>query len=62
MSGGGCVGQLVMRSGEGMSAGELLRQANQLKRSGRLDEAIAQRLDMRIACLGLFPEAAKDGF
>ncbi|EDZ92428.1 hypothetical protein AmaxDRAFT_4799 [Limnospira maxima CS-328] len=24
-----------------MSAGELLRQANQLKRSGRLDEAIA---------------------
>ncbi|WP_434222743.1 tetratricopeptide repeat-containing sulfotransferase family protein [Limnospira platensis CENA597] len=41
MSGGGCVGQLVMRSGEGMSAGELLRQANQLKRSGRLDEAIA---------------------
>ncbi|BDT10294.1 hypothetical protein H6G58_23725 [Arthrospira platensis FACHB-971] len=45
-----------------MSAGELLRQANQLKRSGKLDEAIAQRLDMRIACLGLFPEAAKDGF
>ncbi|MGI0500993.1 tetratricopeptide repeat protein [Arthrospira platensis CENA650] len=41
MSGGGCVGKLVMRSGQGMSAGELLRQANQLKRSGRLDEAIA---------------------
>ncbi|QJB24380.1 hypothetical protein [Limnospira fusiformis] len=30
-----------MRSSQGMSAGELLRQANQLKRSGRLDEAIA---------------------
>ncbi|WP_286171780.1 hypothetical protein [Limnospira platensis] len=41
MSGGGCVGKLFMRSGEGMSAGELLRQANQLKRSGKLDEAIA---------------------
>ncbi|MEI2423273.1 tetratricopeptide repeat protein, partial [Arthrospira platensis SPKY2] len=34
-------GKLVMRSIQGMSAGELLRQANQLKRSGRLDEAIA---------------------
>ncbi|WP_431619238.1 tetratricopeptide repeat protein [Limnospira platensis] len=32
-----------------MSAGELLRQANQLKRSGRLDEAIAQRLGTGIA-------------
>ncbi|MDT9204507.1 MAG: hypothetical protein P5702_16090 [Limnospira sp. PMC 1291.21] len=30
-----------MRSSQGMSAGELLRQANQLKRSGKLDEAIA---------------------
>ncbi|WP_155839110.1 hypothetical protein [Limnospira platensis] len=29
-----------MRSSQGMSAGELLRQANQLKRSGKLDEAI----------------------
>ncbi|MEG5067188.1 tetratricopeptide repeat protein [Microcoleus sp. B3-A4] len=35
------IAKLVMRSGEGMSAGELLKQANQLKRSGRLDEAIA---------------------
>ena len=26
---------------EGMSAGHLLKQANQLKRAGRLDEAIA---------------------
>ncbi|MET0115034.1 MAG: tetratricopeptide repeat protein [Limnospira maxima] len=30
-----------MRSSQAMSAGELLRQANQLKRSGKLDEAIA---------------------
>ncbi|WP_315640553.1 BNR-4 repeat-containing protein [Limnospira sp. PMC 1295.21] len=30
-----------MRSSQGMSAGELLRQANQLKRSGKLEEAIA---------------------
>ncbi|MDT9204515.1 MULTISPECIES: tetratricopeptide repeat protein [unclassified Limnospira] len=30
-----------MRSIQGMSAGELLRQANQLKRSGKLEEAIA---------------------
>lgn len=35
------VDESVMRSGKGMSAGELLKQANQLKRSGRLDEAIA---------------------
>ncbi|MEI2420902.1 tetratricopeptide repeat protein, partial [Arthrospira platensis SPKY2] len=35
------IGKLVMRSSQGMSAGELLRQANQLKRSGKLDEAIA---------------------
>ena len=34
-------GKLVMRSIQGMSAGELLRQANQLKRSGKLEEAIA---------------------
>ncbi|MEI2419016.1 tetratricopeptide repeat protein, partial [Arthrospira platensis SPKY2] len=33
--------KLVMRSIQGMSAGELLRQANQLKRSGKLKEAIA---------------------
>ncbi|MBS0018665.1 MAG: tetratricopeptide repeat protein [Arthrospira sp. SH-MAG29] len=30
-----------MRSGEGMNAGELLKQANRLKRAGKLDEAIA---------------------
>ncbi|MBS0018664.1 MAG: hypothetical protein KFF72_20330 [Arthrospira sp. SH-MAG29] len=36
-----------MRSGEGMSAGELLKQANQLKRSGRLDEAIGATHTLR---------------
>ncbi|MEI2418950.1 sulfotransferase, partial [Arthrospira platensis SPKY2] len=35
------IGKLVMRSSQGMSAGELLKQANQLKRSGKLEEAIA---------------------
>ncbi|MDT9225494.1 MAG: hypothetical protein P5683_17830 [Limnospira sp. PMC 1279.21] len=30
-----------MRSSQGMSAGELLKQANQLKRSGKFEEAIA---------------------
>ncbi|MET0115033.1 MAG: hypothetical protein ABWU13_22055 [Limnospira maxima] len=30
-----------MRSSQGMSAGELLRQANQLKQSGNLEGAIA---------------------
>ncbi|WP_293063366.1 hypothetical protein [Okeania sp. SIO2B3] len=29
---------------EGMSAGQLLKQANQLKRAGRLDEAIAEQV------------------
>ncbi|MDY7005641.1 MAG: tetratricopeptide repeat protein [Cyanobacteriota bacterium] len=31
----------VVMGNEGMSAGQLLKQANQLKRVGRLDEAIA---------------------
>ncbi|MEI2423168.1 tetratricopeptide repeat protein [Arthrospira platensis SPKY2] len=39
-----------------MSAGELLRQANQLKRSGKLDEAIAfyhQVIELTPILLGL---------
>ena len=39
---------------EVMSAGQLLKQANQLKRAGRLDEALAKPSD---SCIALYLQA-----
>ncbi len=44
---------------EGMSAGQLLKQANQLKREGSLDEAIASSLLIAHVWLKLLPPSGE---